>query len=76
MENRNTFVLKEYVFMKITPYPTLFKWFIEGIEKINISIAINLHLPVECCARACVTANGGRGPAEMMEVKKVDLVEL
>lgn len=33
MENRNTFVLKEYVFMKITPYPTLFKWFIEGIAK-------------------------------------------
>lgn len=58
MENRNTFVLKEYVFMKITPYPTLFKWFIERIAKINISIAINLHLPVECCARrACVTAN-------------------
>lgn len=35
--------------------------FIHGIAKININIAINLHLPVECCAGACVTANYGRG---------------
>lgn len=60
MENRNTFVLKD-VFMKITLYPTLFKWSIQGIAKININIAINLHLPVECCAGACVTVNCGHG---------------
>lgn len=28
MENKNTFVLKEDVFMRITPYLTLFKWFL------------------------------------------------
>ena len=68
MENRNTFVLGKDVFMKITLYPTLFEWFIQGVE-INVNVAINLHLPVECCAGAWLTVGI---PTGVMDIKEVN----
>lgn len=35
--------------------------FIQGIAKLNINIAIDLHLFGECCAGACVAENCRHG---------------